>query len=134
MFSAGGEEKGLTNTATKYEQDRKIEYRFSKTIKAILGCQFIIQDEIEDIKNGTDFMLLSVNPFRVAVRLRRFKYLSMYGNEFTIRWARPSGVKTEIHKIKEGLVNYLFYGFIDNIALAKYKIKRFSLTSSPTWV
>jgi len=36
-----------------------------------------------------------------------------YPNEFTIRWKRPSGVKTEIHKIKEGLVDYILYGFVD---------------------
>jgi len=36
-----------------------------------------------------------------------------YPKQFTIRWERPSGVKTEIHKIRKGLVNYILYGFVN---------------------
>uniref|UniRef100_A0A6M3JMC6 Uncharacterized protein n=1 Tax=viral metagenome TaxID=1070528 RepID=A0A6M3JMC6_9ZZZZ len=96
-----------------FERDIKIEQKFSRIIKAILGNQFIVQDEIEDLENGTDFLLLRVNPFRVGVRLRRYKYFLTFPNDFTIRWERPSGVDTEIHKIKKGLVDYILYGFIN---------------------
>ena len=106
----------MTNLETNkisFERDIEIEHKFSRTLKAILGNQFIVQDKIEDLENGTDFLLLRVNPFRVGVRLRRHKYYLQYPNDFTIRWERPSGVDTEIHKIRKGLVDYILYGFID---------------------
>jgi len=106
----------LNNTALKkrsFQTDRQLEYRFHRSIKAILGNQFIYQNEIEDLENGTDFLLLKATPFRIGVRLRRNKYLKHYYNEFTIRWTRPSGVETEIDKIRDGLVDYFMYGFVN---------------------
>jgi len=103
----------LETNKISFERDIKIEHKFSRTLKAILGNQFIVQDKIEDLENGTDFLLLKVNPFRVGVRLRHHKYYLQYPNDFTIRWERPSGVDTEIHKIRKGLVDYILYGFID---------------------
>lgn len=96
-----------------FERDLQLEIKFSRQIKAILGNQFIIKDEIEDLENGTDFMLLRVNPFRVGVRLRRYKFYLQYPDDFTIRWERPSGVPTEIHKIRQGKVDYILYGFVN---------------------
>jgi len=95
-----------------YNKDRALEDRFAKTIKAILGNQFIIKDDWMDKKEGTDFIVYSITSIKVAVRLRRFDYIK-YKNEFTLRWSRPSGVKTEYQKIKEGLVDFILYGFID---------------------
>ena len=108
--------KGLTNTGMNkknFNRDIQLEIRFKRVIKAILGNQFIVQDRIEDLENGTDFLLLKMTPFKIGVRLRRYKYFKNYHHEFTLRWSRPSGVKTEIHKIREGLVDYIFYGFVD---------------------
>jgi hypothetical protein len=96
-----------------YAEDITLEKKFSKLIKAILGNQFIIQDEIADKQEGTDFLIMTVKPFRVAVRLRRYKYFLKYPKEFTIRWNRPLGVETERHKIEKGYVDYLLYGFVD---------------------
>ena len=96
-----------------FDRDIQLEIKFSRQIKAILGNQFIIKDEIEDLENGTDFMLLKVNPFRVGVRLRRYKFYLQYPDDFTIRWERPSGVSTEIHKIRQGKVDYILYGFVN---------------------
>jgi hypothetical protein len=56
---------------------------------------------------------LEAQKIRVAVRLRRFEYYIKYAADFTIRWERRSGTRTEIHKIRDGLVDYLLYGFID---------------------
>lgn len=103
-----------TSGATKQEnfkRDIKLEIKFSKIIKSILGNQFIVKDAINDLEQGTDFLIMQANPFRIAVRLRRFKFYKIYPNDFTIRWERPSGVKTEIHKINDGLVDYFLYGF-----------------------
>jgi len=68
-----------------------------------------------DLKEGQDFGIYSVKPFNVGVRLRRFEHFikDARAREFTIRWSRPSGVKTEIDKIREGLVDYILYGFLD---------------------
>lgn len=74
---------------------------------------FIKKDIELDLKQGTDFTIFTLNPIKVAVRLRTFDYYLRYPDEFTIRWSRPSGVITEIHKIRLGLVNYIFYGFVD---------------------
>jgi hypothetical protein len=95
-----------------YKTDSKIEFRFAKQIKAILGNQFIVKDIRADIEEGTDFAIFQLNPIRIAVRLRRYNYLK-YKGDFTIRWSRPSGAKTEHQKIMEGLVDYILYGFID---------------------
>lgn len=113
MFSIGDILRDLTGMETKYQSDRAIEDKFSKTIKAILGNQFFVKDVEADLRQGTDFLTYNIKPFRVAVRLRRFPIYLKYPDDFTIRWSRPSGVKTEIHKINEGLVDYLLYGFID---------------------
>ena len=110
--------KDLSNTGTRwaslgYREDIRLENRFTKTVKSILGNQFVVQDETSDQQYGTDFMLLTFKPFTVAVRLRTFKYWQQYPNDFTIRWQRPSGVATEIDKIRAGHVDYLLYGFVD---------------------
>jgi hypothetical protein len=96
-----------------YEQDIRLEVRFGKQIKAILGNYFIGQDVEHDRKQATDFEIFTVRPFTVGVRLRTHEYLLKYSDEFTIRWSRPSGVPTEIHKIRDGLVDYILYGFVD---------------------
>lgn len=96
-----------------YKDDLRLELKFARQIKMILGGQFIRQDVVADMKQATDFLIFTIHPIRVGARLRAYKYLSGYGNQFTIRWSRPSGVPTEIHKIREGLVDFLFYGFVN---------------------
>ena len=98
-----------------FNRDKELEQRFSRTIKAILGNQFISQNEIEDLQNGTDFLLLKAHQFRIGVRLRRYRhYLHKNRREdFTIRYKRPSGISTEYQKIQKGLVDYILYGFVD---------------------
>lgn len=105
----------LANTVTKptYEIDRRLENKFANTIKQILGMYFFVKDIEQDLKQGTDFLTFTISRFKVGARLRRLEFYLRYPDEFTIRWERPSGVKTEIQKIREGLVDYIFYGFID---------------------
>lgn len=105
----------LTNTETKrvnFYNDSRLERYHTRTIRSILGNFFIGQDTEEDQKRATDFLTFTVNPFRVAVRLRRYKYFKDYSKQFTIRYSRPSGVKTELAKILEGFADYLLYGFV----------------------
>ena len=96
-----------------YSQEIYLEQRFTPTIKAILGCQFITQVVDHDLHNATDFEMFIVKPFTVGVRLRRFKYYRAFKDQFTIRWAVSSGAMTEIDKIRSGLVDYILYGFVN---------------------
>jgi len=96
-----------------YSKDRRIEDVKSQLIKNILGQHFITKIVEADLQEGQDFGIYSLKPFNVGVRLRRFKHFKPYNRQFTIRWSRPSGTKTEIDKIREGLVDFILYGFLD---------------------
>jgi hypothetical protein len=96
-----------------YNKDREIENKFAPQIKTILAQHFITKNVEADLKEGQDFGIYCLKPFNVGVRLRTFEYFKPYNREFTIRWSRPSGAKTEIHKIREGLVDFILYGFLD---------------------
>lgn len=66
----------------------------------------------EDARHNTDLIVLGMQPYRVACRVRRYdKYRSKYGDEFTIRASRPSGAQTELAKILGGWGDYMLYGF-----------------------
>jgi len=95
-----------------YNNDRAIEDKFSTIIKNILGNFFITKQDIDDLEKGKDFAIYHIQPFSVAVRLRRFDYFQKYRDEFTVRWSRPSGVRTEIDKIRDREVQYFMYGFL----------------------
>lgn len=95
------------------EKDWSLEYKFEPQIKTILADQFITKDIDADMEQATDFAIYAVNPFKVAVRLRRYEFYSSFSHQFTVRWLRPSGVETEIDKIREGKVDYFLYGFVN---------------------
>ena len=83
-------------------------------IKAILGVHLIGEPPVEeDAERNTDLIVLKMEAVRIGCRIRRFPYHAKYGDEFTIRAGRPSGVKTELTKIIEGWGDYFFYGFSD---------------------
>ena len=98
---------------SKFTTDRHLEAQFADEIRRILADSFIKQDVTADLSEATDFAIFTVKPFKVAVRLRRYDYFHAFKDEFTLRWSRPSGVPTEIHKIRQKLVNYFLYGFLD---------------------
>jgi len=99
-----------------YEKDIRLEKKFASKIKQILGEVFITQDPILDRQEATDFLIFTVNISKVAARLRTYKHYTTEDrkNEFTIRYSRPSGNPTEIDKIREGKVGYIFYGFANS--------------------
>lgn len=98
-----------------YENNIRLERKFTKEIKCILGLCFIGQDPIMDKYYGTDFLVFRIEPIKVGVRLRTFQYYKnkRYREQFTIRYKLDSGNRTEIDKIREGLVDYILYGFVD---------------------
>lgn len=100
-----------------YKKNITLEKKFSKSIKSILGNQFIIQAPILDKYEGTDFAIMKSQLFKAGIRLRRYYYYQYdngrYRQEFTIRWELPSSNRTEIHKIRDSLVDHILYGFVD---------------------
>ena len=56
----------------------------------------------EDAERNTDLIVLKLDAVRIACRVRNHEYITRYGDEFTIRAERPSGVKTELAKIIDG--------------------------------
>ena len=86
--------------------------QFLTEIKGILGVHLIGEAKREeDAERNTDWMVLGMAAVRIGCRIRRYKYLAAYGNEFTIRAGVISGAKTELTKIIEGWGDYFFYGF-----------------------
>ena len=97
-----------------WQDDKRWSDRFLPEIKRHLGEHLIGEPPVEeDAERNTDLIVLRMEAVRIACRVRKFTYLSSFGDEFTIRSGRPSGIKTELTKIVEGWGDYLFYGFAD---------------------
>lgn len=95
-----------------WKVDKKWSDQFIPEMKAILGYYLVgeaAQDE--DAERNTDLMVYKMETARIGCRVRTREYMERYGDEFTIRSGRPSGVKTELAKIIEGWGDYFFYGF-----------------------
>ena len=108
-----------------WEVDKRWSDRFLPEIKGHIGRVLISESPIEeDTERNTDLIVLTLRPYRIACRIRKYKFMKQYGDEFTIREGRPSGAKTELTKIIEGWGDYLFYGFADptEIYLAQWLI------------
>lgn len=92
--------------------------KYIPEIKHILGLYLIGEaPQEEDACRNTDLIVLRLESVRIGCRIRRPGYADIYGNEFTIRTSRPSGMKTELTKIIEGWGDYFFYGHAGNDGL-----------------
>lgn len=96
-----------------YELDKGWSDRFISEIKLKLA-PFLIEEAsfYEDANHATDLVSYSAKPLRIAVRIRRNKYLS-FKDEITIRSGRMTNVMTEAEKIASGWGDLMFYGFAD---------------------
>lgn len=101
-----------------FQGDWDFQARFSEHQREI--AQKAVRVEFapieDDLKRNTDLILRSVVPIRdriirISARVRRRKHLSRYQNQFTIRYRRPSGVATEIDKMRLGDGDLFIYGF-----------------------
>lgn len=102
----------VSERSSDWRADKRWSDRFLREIKSILGCYLIAEPSPdEDAERNTDLMVLRMDAVRIGCRIRKYPYLARYGDEFTIRAGRPSGVKTELTKIIEGWGDYFFYGF-----------------------
>ena len=100
-----------------WQTDKAWSDKYLPNIKRILGEHLIGAAPLEeDQERNTDLIVLRMDAVRIGCRIRRETYAKRYGNEFTIRIARPSGMKTELAKIIEGWGDYFFYGFACNSA------------------
>jgi hypothetical protein len=98
--------------AVNWQQDATWSSRFLPEIKGILGRLLIREaPALEDQQHNTDLIVLSLEGIRVACRIRKFSYLLLYPDEFTIRCSRPGGTQTELAKLIAGWGHYFFYGF-----------------------
>lgn len=99
---------------SQWNDDKEWADQFMPEIKRILGLYVIgpAPDE-DDRERNTDLIVLNLRPCRIACRIRKYKHLAEYGDQFTIRSGRPNGRKTELTKIIEGWGEFLFYGFAD---------------------
>jgi len=106
-----------------WEKNKKWSDRFLPEIKRNLGEYLIGEPPVEeDQERNTDLIVLKMEAVRIGCRVRRYRYLTQYSDEFTLRAGLPSGAKTELTKIVEGWGNYFFYGFCDKneLKLAKW--------------
>jgi len=71
----------------------------------------------EDQERNTDLMVLRIDAIRVGCKIRKFEYLSSYGDEFTIRTGRPSRKKTELTKIIKGWGKYSPWGEASSVTI-----------------
>lgn len=99
---------------TGYAHDREWSDLMIPQIRSIVGYHLLHEASFElDVKEATDLMVFSARDMRVAARVRRPGFAERYPYEFTIRAARPSGVRTELEKIVDGWGDALFYGHAD---------------------
>jgi len=111
-----------------WQQDKKWSDQFLPEIKSILGVHLIGEPPLEeDQERNTDLMVLKMDAVRIGCRIRTIDYMGRYGDEFTIRAGRPSGIKTEMSKIIEGWGDYFFYGFGDDSGLKQWTLARLNI-------
>ena len=96
-----------------WERDKQWSDGFLPEIKRNLGEHLMGEPPVEeDQERNTDLITLWMSPVRIACRIRK-PDAWQYRDDFTIRYSRPRGTKTELTKIIEGYGDYIFYGHAD---------------------
>jgi hypothetical protein len=94
-----------------YSKDRAWSDQFIPHMKRIIGPHLLVESSFEvDTKRASDLVLMQAASLMIACRVRRPGYAEKYGNQFTMRFRRESGVETEYSKIVKGWGDWLFYG------------------------
>jgi hypothetical protein len=102
-----------------YEEDRKwadkfIPHQAQIAEKAIRVQVAPIED---DLRRNTDLVLRSIvkgkrlEEIRISARVRRHDYITRFRDQFTVRLDRPSGIESEMPKIRHGYGDFFIYGF-----------------------
>lgn len=99
--------------ARGWERDFNRAQRYLPALQRILAQYLIVEAPVlEDIQHNTDLIVVMADGVRVACRLRDQQYAGQYLGEFTLRCARPNGVRTELDKLMDGWGHYFLYGFM----------------------
>lgn len=100
--------RSLTRT---YKQDRAWADRFMPQVIRLIAPHLLVPAPDEwDCEEATDLIVLRARDMRIGVRLRQPGYAERYPNQFTLRFSRTSGAKTEFRKVLEGWGDWFFYG------------------------
>ena len=95
-----------------YTTDRVWSDQFLPEVRSIVGPLLLEPASFEvDAMEATDLIILHAKDKRIGVRIRRHQFLLRYPNQFTIRYARTSGARTEWEKICRGWGDWFLYGF-----------------------
>jgi hypothetical protein len=97
-----------------FEWQQKFRGHFSEIAREAMRVD--VAPAEEDWKRNTDFVLSTVVPMpnrdiRISARVRRHEYIRRHCDDFTVRLDRPSGVETEMPKIRRGWGDFTIYGF-----------------------
>lgn len=95
------------------EKDFRWQEGFLPEVKRVLtanACHLInieVADTHADMKRATDFHVFT-KVGDIAVRIRRYPCA---WRDWTVRYSRPSGAKTEYEKLKEGYGDFYLYAW-----------------------
>lgn len=105
-----------------FERDKEWSDRYLHQIKKIVGPLLLEPAPLEmDWNEATDLKILKARDLRIACRIRRPGYSDAYPYDFTVRYSRPFGAKTELEKIMDGFGDLAFYGHANR----EHKIDRY---------
>src|SRR5262245_50076128 len=96
-----------------YFTNRRFTDQYSDDIMRIVGPLLLRPAPlIKDLKQATDFVVFNAGKdFSLAARVRRPEYFGAHRTEFTVRYALPNDIETELAKIEKGFGTWMFYGF-----------------------
>ena len=99
-----------------YTANRRFSDEIMQEVCRCLGPMVLRPASHElDTQEATDLVMLDVKDIAIGVRVRRaHQFAHPKDKEFTIR-SRCRGHKTELDKIREGMGDWLFYGFANKI-------------------
>jgi hypothetical protein len=96
-----------------YKRDRDFSDRHIPTLKSIVGHHVVnVASEYIDHKEAGDLVILRHADLTVGARVRREEH-KRWITEFTLRFKRTNGIKTELEKVMEGFMGLFIYGFDD---------------------
>jgi hypothetical protein len=72
-----------------------------------------IANDEDDCKHATDYHIITVKGTSIGCRLRKGIKFFYDWHDVTFRASRPSGVQTELEKIKRGSPRWYLYGWVD---------------------
>lgn len=95
-----------------YAKDRSWADKFIPHMCRIIGPRLLVPSDFTvDANEATDLIVLDAKDKRIACRLRR-PSAKRYPYDFTIRYSRPNGVKTEYAKFVDRFGDWMFYGHV----------------------